>query len=90
MNLKVKSLRCKRILLPFQLFDKLRTTHPGQLEKVIAITGDIVQDNIGISEKDEMTLCQNVSIVFHSAATVKFDEHLKYESVLQFRHRYVK
>ena len=32
---------------------------------------------LGISEQDIQTLVSEVSIVFHSAATVKFDEALK-------------
>ena len=33
--------------------------------------------NLGISPVDVKTLCESVSVVFHSAATVKFDEALK-------------
>lgn len=32
---------------------------------------------LGISEQDMQTMIQEVSVVFHSAATVKFDEPLK-------------
>lgn len=32
---------------------------------------------MGISEADQNTLIRSVSVVFHSAATVKFDEALK-------------
>ena len=32
---------------------------------------------MGISDEDERILCENVNIVFHSAATVRFDEPLK-------------
>lgn len=41
------------------------------------INGDITQCELGISPLDQKTLTDNVSIVFHSAATVKFDEALK-------------
>lgn len=41
------------------------------------IAGDITLPELGISEDDQRKLIQNVSVVFHSAATVKFDEKLK-------------
>lgn len=41
------------------------------------IQGDVTLCELGISRADQKTLTENVSIVFHSAATVKFDETLK-------------
>lgn len=38
------------------------------------VPGDIVEPGLGISIDDTETLIDEVSIVFHSAATVKFDE----------------
>lgn len=64
-------------LLKSKLFDKVRNEDPNFNEKVIAVSGDILEENLGISESDKETLINEVSIVFHSAATVKFDEHLK-------------
>lgn len=64
-------------LLNSPLFDKLRKEHPKELSKVIPIAGDITSEELGISENDQALLCKTVSIVFHSAATVKFDEKLK-------------
>lgn len=45
--------------------------------KLIAIEGDLLEPDLGISEKDRQELIQNVNIVFHSAATVRFDEPVK-------------
>jgi len=44
---------------------------------VAAVQGDISLPELGISDQDMETLVSEVSIVFHSAATVKFDEALK-------------
>lgn len=44
---------------------------------MIPVAGDITEHELGISEADQAVLIKNVSIVFHSAATVKFDEALK-------------
>lgn len=41
------------------------------------IEGDITQPELAISPGDQATLVRKVNIVFHSAATVKFDEKLK-------------
>ncbi len=41
------------------------------------IAGDITLPELGISEDDQRKLIETVSVVFHSAATVKFDEKLK-------------
>ena len=48
-----------------------------KLEKIIAINGDISLPGLGISDEDRDTLTSNVSVVFHSAASVKFHGPLK-------------
>ena len=39
-----------------------------------AIPGDMMDPNLGICPEDEAILIENVNVVFHSAATVRFDE----------------
>ena len=46
------------------------------LEKVVAISGDISLPNLGLSENGLKTIVSQVSVVFHSAATVRFNEVL--------------
>ncbi|XP_074028601.1 putative fatty acyl-CoA reductase CG5065 [Leptinotarsa decemlineata] len=64
-------------LLCSPLFDKLRKERPTDLHKVLPIGGDITQPELAISASDQALLIRSVNIVFHSAATVKFDEKLK-------------
>ncbi|ESO97369.1 hypothetical protein LOTGIDRAFT_214222 [Lottia gigantea] len=64
-------------LLKSKLFDKLRNDNVDINSKVKPIIGDIIEKKLGISEEDITTLSQSVSVVFHSAATVKFDEELR-------------
>jgi len=64
-------------LLASRMFQSLRETQPALLNKVEAICGDITDPGLGISPQDEALLVDEVSVVFHSAATVKFDEELK-------------
>ena len=46
------------------------------MNKVEAVNGDITEDNFGLDEESLTNLIENVNIIFHSAATVRFDEEL--------------
>ncbi|XP_033126302.1 fatty acyl-CoA reductase 1-like [Anneissia japonica] len=63
-------------LMNCKLFDKLRQTQPNFAEKVHAINSDLQQPQLGMSDEDIATLQEKVTIVFHVAATIKFDEKL--------------
>ena len=44
----------------------------------MAIAGDVMEPNLGISAEDEQLLVEsNVTTVIHSAATIRFDEPLR-------------
>jgi len=45
--------------------------------KIVPIEGDCSLPGLGISESDRRKLIENVQIIFHAAATVRFDEKLK-------------
>lgn len=47
------------------------------LKKVAAIESDMTIAGLGLSEEDRVNLQEQVNIVFHSAASVKFDAPLK-------------
>ncbi|OZC08041.1 NAD-binding protein [Onchocerca flexuosa] len=59
------------------LFDRLRRFNPGIFSKLIPVGGDIVEEGLGLNQLDMQTICDEVSIVFHCAATVRFDEALR-------------
>lgn len=59
------------------MFDKVRETVVDFKSKVVPVTGDIAEENLGLSDEDWEMLQENIEIVFHSAATVRFDEDLK-------------
>ena len=44
---------------------------------MVPVFGDITLPELGMSQADQKILTDSVSVVFHSAATVKFDETLK-------------
>lgn len=60
-----------------QVFDNLRQNSPELINKLVPIAGDMSLPSLGVSASDTKILSDSVSIVFHSAATVKFDEALK-------------
>ncbi|XP_050526790.1 putative fatty acyl-CoA reductase CG5065 [Daktulosphaira vitifoliae] len=55
------------------------------LNKVIPISGDVSELNLGISDDDRQILTNEVNIVFHVAASVRFDETLKRAVLLNTR-----
>ncbi|XP_025160242.1 putative fatty acyl-CoA reductase CG5065 isoform X1 [Harpegnathos saltator] len=59
------------------VFDQLKVEVPNFRSKIVPIKGDFSVDKLGLSDYDENLLRQNVSIVFHVGATVRFTEDIK-------------
>nr|AYE54244.1 fatty acyl reductase [Grapholita molesta] len=59
-----------------QVFDVVRQRNPAQLEKLRVLEGDVAAPGLGLAADAALHL-QDVSVVFHSAATLKFDEELR-------------
>jgi len=59
------------------LFKNLKVTNASSFKKVFAITGDITLPRLGMSNDDFDMVIEKTSVVFHSAATVRFDEELR-------------
>lgn len=64
-------------LLNLPLFDVVRQRNFKLEEKVQLVEGDVTLRHFGLSERDLSIIKGEVSIVFHSAATIKFDGPLK-------------
>lgn len=45
--------------------------------KVVGIAGDVGDPKLGLSPENRQLLAERVSIVYHAAATIRFDEELK-------------
>ncbi|XP_030764903.1 fatty acyl-CoA reductase 1-like isoform X1 [Sitophilus oryzae] len=58
------------------IFDLLRDTKPESFSKVTFINGDVCEENLGLSNSDMKMLIENVNIIFHTAASVRFDDFL--------------
>ncbi|XP_018574204.1 fatty acyl-CoA reductase wat-like [Anoplophora glabripennis] len=59
------------------LFSRMKKNCPDFRAKVVAIEGDCALPDLGLSDQDKKLLIDEVNIVFHVAATVRFDEKLK-------------
>ncbi|XP_038214633.1 putative fatty acyl-CoA reductase CG5065 [Zerene cesonia] len=66
------------------IFDKLKEVRPNDLKKVIAIEGDVTSPRLGIKDEDEQKLIDQVSVVFHSAATVRFADPFRTTMAVNF------
>lgn len=64
-------------ILESQAFDRIRRIQPSLLDKVKVIRGDITFDGLAISSGDLNLLKKEISVVIHSAATIRFDEPLR-------------
>lgn len=67
-------------LKKIQVFNRLHSECPHTLAKMVAVNGDMMELGLGISAED-LELMSNVSVVFHAAASVRFDDPLK-EAIL--------
>lgn len=74
------------IIFLFQLYDKVKKLKGADIiNKVDAVEGDVMLPNLGISDKDRTMLAKEVELIFHCAATIRFDETLKKAVLLNAR-----
>lgn len=62
------------------IFTKLLETSPDCFDKLRLVEGDVLEEGLGLNATDKQELVENVNIVIHCAATVKFTLPLR-ESV---------
>ncbi|KAI8128070.1 putative fatty acyl-CoA reductase [Lucilia cuprina] len=66
------------------VFDRARKEQPQAFSKIIPIAGDCQELELGISREDLEKL-KNVNLIFHSAASVRFDDYLRSAILLNTR-----
>lgn len=78
---------CKRLsLCHSQLFDTIKERSPGLMEeKLFPVLGDMTELRLGLSDEDYGFLVENVSVVFHVAASVRFDEPIRDATIMNVR-----
>ncbi|KAI4499659.1 hypothetical protein M0802_005229 [Mischocyttarus mexicanus] len=70
-------LKRKNELLENLVFSKLTKEQPKFRDQIVCIEGDCNLTNLGITTLDRATLKKEISIVFHVAANVSFNENIK-------------
>lgn len=60
----------------FEVFDRLREEKAFK-HRLVAVAGDCALAGLGLSHEEREMLISKVHVIFHVAATVKFDENLK-------------
>lgn len=62
----------------FQIFEKLLTIQsPEIFKKLYPISGDVSEENLGLSSTDRALLVDKINVVIHSAASLDFQEPLR-------------
>ncbi|XP_065213885.1 fatty acyl-CoA reductase wat-like [Planococcus citri] len=69
----------ERIKAIFQdrLYKRLKHESPDFYKKVSVMNGNLEEPELGLSDEDKKKFAEQVNVVFHGAATVRFDEKLK-------------
>ncbi|BET03107.1 Male sterility protein [Nesidiocoris tenuis] len=70
------------------LFDELKSKRPEALKKVQPIPGESTIDHFGISEEHRKELIENVNIIYHVAASIRFTEDLPSAVLLNVKSTY--
>lgn len=69
-----------------KLFDLVKKERGANIiDKVEAVPGDVSVPDLGMSPKDRAKVTSEAEIIFHCAATVRFDEPLKQAVLLNVR-----
>ncbi|XP_065365046.1 putative fatty acyl-CoA reductase CG5065 [Calliphora vicina] len=71
-------------ILNTSAFERARNEQPQAISNIIPIAGDCQELGLGISSEDFEKM-KNVTLVFHSAASVRFDDHLRSAILLNTR-----
>lgn len=73
-----------KVITDSPLFNPIKKHKPELLHKLATISGDVTELKLGLSFEDSFRM-RNVSIIFHSAASVRFDDPLKYAVFINTR-----
>ena len=60
-----------------QIFDLVKQSQPGFEQKIVPVYADLEEDNLGLDDDSIKMIQREVNIFVHSAATLRFDEHLR-------------
>lgn len=55
----------------------MRDENPDAFKKLIPVAGDVAEEGLGLPTIERRVLIEQVSVVFHVAASVRFDDPFK-------------
>ena len=55
----------------------MKQSQPGFEQKIVPVYADLEEDNLGLDDDLIKVIQREVNIFIHSAATLRFDEHLR-------------
>ncbi|XP_061678517.1 fatty acyl-CoA reductase 1 isoform X2 [Syngnathoides biaculeatus] len=64
-------------MISSKLFHRLQDEQPYFTEKIIAVSSDLTRPELDLSKENQSLLAETINIVFHCAATIRFNEPLK-------------
>ncbi|KAG5667724.1 hypothetical protein PVAND_015695 [Polypedilum vanderplanki] len=67
-----------------KLFESLKASDPTAINKIHVLKGDAMELELGLSKSD-LEIVKNCSVIFHCAASVRFDDSLKDAILLNTR-----
>ncbi|KAK4878118.1 hypothetical protein RN001_010624 [Aquatica leii] len=83
-----KGKSCEKRLEEFfgsALYDRLKLERGEALKKLCMVSGDCELENLGLRKEDCTLLVNEVEVIFHVAATVRFDEKLQKATYINVR-----
>ncbi|RZF48915.1 hypothetical protein LSTR_LSTR003295 [Laodelphax striatellus] len=60
-----------------RLYKRLKAEVPDYRKKITVVAGDCCLPNLGLTPADHQMLINNINVIFHGAATVRFDEKIR-------------
>lgn len=70
------------------MFIRIKRGNEEAFKKITALKGDASEIGLGLSQEDAQRLKDQVSVVFHVAASVRFDDTLKSSAFMNLRGTY--
>ncbi|CAG9772724.1 unnamed protein product [Ceutorhynchus assimilis] len=74
-----------KLITDIPLFDTLKKQIPDNLKKIVPVLGDVMNIGLGLSAESRKLLTNEVDIIYHAAASVRFDDPLKDAILLNTR-----
>ncbi|XP_022823967.1 fatty acyl-CoA reductase wat-like [Spodoptera litura] len=72
-------------MLQDPVFGLVKKKKPDFAENIVPVKGDVAETKLGLSDKDWTMITSEVDVIFHVAATTRFDEALRVSTMINIR-----